>query len=339
MKTLVFHIVGMHCPSCEKLAEMELADAPGVARAKASLRRQSVELTGEFGDKSPEALAGELTPRLTKHGFSLAHTPPKHVPKWAEFGAAIPITLALITAFLFAQRLGLGRLLTSKEMGYGMALAEGGVVSVSSCMAVVGGLVLSLSAHYAQRGEKIRPQLWFHGGRLVAFFLLGGVAGAIGSIYQPGVTGALVLGLAVGGMMIVMGVGLLDVFPWAGHLRLALPRVFGDRVHALKGSTGGVFPLLLGAATFFLPCGFTQSMQLYTLTTGSFLTGAMTMLCFALGTLPVLALLSFSTLGTRGRKGSGIFFKTAGLLVVFFGLYDILTSLVGAGLISPLLAS
>jgi len=95
-------------------------------------------------------------------------------------------------------------------------------------------------------------------------------------------------------------------------------------------------PLVLGAATFFLPCGFTQSMQLYTLTTGSFLAGALTMFSFALGTLPVLALLSFSTLGARGRRPSGVFFKTAGLLVVFFGMYDILNSLVGYGLIPPI---
>jgi len=75
---------------------------------------------------------------------------------------------------------------------------------------------------------------------------------------------------------------------------------------------------------------------LYTLTTGHFLAGALTMLSFALGTFPVLAILSFSTLGTRGREQSGVFFKTAGLVVVFFGLYDIINSLVGYGLIPPI---
>lgn len=97
-------------------------------------------------------------------------------------------------------------------------------------------------------------------------------------------------------------------------------------------------PVLVGGATFFLPCGFTQSMQLYTLTTGSFSTGALTMFCFALGTFPVLALLSFSPLGTQGREKSGIFFKTAGLLVALFGIYDILGSLASYGIIPPILA-
>ncbi|MBP6911491.1 sulfite exporter TauE/SafE family protein [Patescibacteria group bacterium] len=48
----------------------------------------------------------------------------------------------------------------------------------------------------------------------------------------------------------------------------------------------------MGIGTFFLPCGFTQSMQVYTLSTGSFLAGGLTMLSFALGTLPMLLLLS-----------------------------------------------
>jgi sulfite exporter TauE/SafE len=78
-------------------------------------------------------------------------------------------------------------------------------------------------------------------------------------------------------------------------------------------------------------------MQLYALKTGSFYVGALTMLSFALGTLPVLACLSFSPLGTRGREQSGIFFKTVGLLVVLFGIYDILNSLAGYGLIPPVL--
>jgi sulfite exporter TauE/SafE len=94
-------------------------------------------------------------------------------------------------------------------------------------------------------------------------------------------------------------------------------------------------PVLLGIVTFFLPCGFTQSMQLYTLTTGSFLTGGLTMLVFALGTLPMLALLSFSSLSIQDKAKSGAFFKTAGLVVIFFAVFNLINSLVIIGLIPP----
>ena len=77
-------------------------------------------------------------------------------------------------------------------------------------------------------------------------------------------------------------------------------------------------------------------MQIYALSTGSFMSGALTMTAFALGTLPVLALLSFSSLGIQDKTKSGTFFKTAGLVVIFFGVFNIINSLVAAGIISPL---
>jgi sulfite exporter TauE/SafE len=93
--------------------------------------------------------------------------------------------------------------------------------------------------------------------------------------------------------------------------------------------------MLVGIATFFLPCGFTQSMQIYTLSTGSFWGGAMTMFAFALGTLPILALVSFSSFSIKDNKNSGIFFKTAGLIIILFAIINIINSLVVIGLISP----
>jgi len=335
MKTLVFHLSGMHCAACEKLTELELREVPGVSSVRASLARQSVEIAGDFDDKAIEDIIREFDPLLKKHGFSLSSEPPQSVVKWGEFAAAAPVALILITLFILAQKIGLSKFITSSEMGYGMAFGVGVIASVSSCMAIVGGLVLSMSAYYAQKGEKARPQLLFHAGRLISFFVLGGMAGSLGSVFQPGPLVVMLLGLLVSGVMIVMGLHLLDIFHWTKRWQLALPRSVGERIHALQGRRAAFMPFLLGATTFFLPCGFTQSMQLYTLTTGHFLTGALTMFCFALGTLPVLALLSFSPAATQGREKSGVFFKAAGLLVIFFGLYDLMNSLVGYGLIQP----
>ena len=77
-------------------------------------------------------------------------------------------------------------------------------------------------------------------------------------------------------------------------------------------------------------------MQIYTLSTGSFLTGALTMSSFALGTLPVLALVSFSSLSIKNSRYAGIFFKTAGLIVIMFAIFNLLNSLVAIGLIAPI---
>ena len=175
----------------------------------------------------------------------------------------------------------------------------------------------------------------FHIGRLVSFFFLGEVIGVLGSVFQLGANGMLILGLIVALVLFILGFNLLDVFPWAKKLQLTVPTELGKRIHGLKNVNHILTPFVVGALTFFLPCGFTQSMQIYTLTTGSFWRGGLTMLSFALGTLPVLAILSFSALGIQKKAQSGVFFKTVGLIVIFFAIFNLLNTLAGAGIIDP----
>ncbi len=336
MKTYTLHVSGMHCASCPMLIEGELSDLPTVTSAKASLKLHHVEVTGEFGDKTPADIAQELTMVTKPHGYTLSPEKQKHDARWHDFSVAIPIALGFIAFFILLQKLGLVNLVTTSEVSYGTAFLIGMIASVSTCMAVVGGLVLSMSANYAKEGDKIRPQLLFHVGRLVSFFVLGGVIGTLGSLFKISLTGTIVMGVVVAVILLILGINLLDILPWTKKLQPTLPRFIGDHVHGLKQINHTLTPLLVGVATFFLPCGFTQSMQIYALGTGSFMSGALIMTAFALGTLPVLALLSFSSLAVHSRTRSGIFFKAAGLVVIFFGLFNLHNSLVVAGIIPSL---
>ncbi len=336
MKTYIFHVVGMHCSSCPLLIEAELGDLSEITKVKASLKEHVVEITGNFGDKPSEQIARDLSEVLQPRGYSLSLEPHKHRVSWNDFVIAIPIAGAFIALFIVLQKLGVVNLVNTSDVSYGTAFLVGLIASVSTCMAVVGGLVLSMSTNFAKEGDKIRPQLYFHVGRLVSFFVLGGVIGALGSSFQLEGTGTFVLGLLVGLVLLILGINLLDVFPSLKKFQPTMPRLIGNRVHGLKTINHTLTPLLVGVATFILPCGFTQSMQIYALSTGSFWVGSLTMLSFALGTLPVLALLSFGSLGIHTKAQSGIFFKSAGLVVVFFGALNIINSLVGAGVIAPL---
>lgn len=339
MKTYTFHIIGMHCKACVALIESELVDVPEISKAKASLDRLNVEITGDFGDKEPEHIAQDLSKILGPHGYALSVEKPLDKPgasKWSDFRIAVPIAVAFIALFIILQKLGIVNLITSSNVSYGTAFLVGFIASISTCMAVVGGIVLSMSANFAKEGDKVRPQVLFHIGRLVSFFVLGGAIGALGSAFRLGATGAFALSFIVAIVLLILGVNLLDIFPWAKKLQPTIPSFIGRHVHGLKNVNHVLTPLLVGVATFFLPCGFTQSMQIYALTTGSFLTGALIMLTFALGTLPVLSLLSFSSLGIHKKAQSGVFFKTAGLIVIFFGIFNLINSLVGAGIIPPL---
>jgi len=332
-KTYTFYVHGMHCQSCVMITESELVKHPKVSSAKSNLASQTVEISGDFGEMTASDIAKELSGLLSN--YSLSTEKPKPEIKWQEFLIAGPIALAVVILFFLLQKLGIVNLINTSNVTYGTAFLVGIVASLSSCLAVVGGLLLSMSATFAQKGDKLKPQILFHLSRLIFFFVFGGVIGVIGSAFQLGSTGAFVLGITVGLVMLILGLNLLDIFSWTKRLQPAMPKFVSQKVLNLSKLNHTLTPALLGMATFFLPCGFTQSMQVYTLSTGNFFAGGLTMFSFALGTLPVLFLISFSSFSITNNTKAGIFFKSAGLIVILFALFNIINSLVSIGWINP----
>src|SRR3989338_5814180 len=282
IKKHTLHVNGMHCNACVLLIESELQDLPNLNRATPSLSYHSVEIEGDFGDKSPQEIAEELSLVLTKHGYTLSHEKQEKVKNWSDFKIAIPVALAFVLLFIFLQKIGLVNLVGGGNVSYGTAFVIGIIASLSTCMAVVGGLLLSMSATFAKEGDRIKPQLMFHGGRIVVFFILGGVIGVIGSAFTLNTSATFILSLSIGIVMLILGINLLEVFPWAKKLQPSMPKFIAKHAHGISKFNHTLTPMLVGIATFFLPCGFTQSMQLYALSTGSFLAGSLTMLAFAL---------------------------------------------------------
>lgn len=343
MKSYTFHTKGMHCKSCEILTEGELREHPSISHVKSSSVENTILVTGDFGERTPASIAAELSPLIERHGYTLSHEPHPSTALGAsnlkEFKIALPIAIGFGILFFALQKLGLVNLIRGggESLSLISVFIVGVVASLSSCMAVVGGLVLSMSATFAQTGDKVRPQILFHASRLIAFFVLGGVIGVIGSAFTLGRGGNLMLGLLIALVMLLMGVNLLGIFKFAGRLQPVMPKFISGHAKALSSANHSLTPVLLGVITFFLPCGFTQAMQVYTLSTGSFLSGGMTMLVFALGTLPVLALLSFGSSFIKDRKASGVFYKSAGLVVIMFAIINLLGALAVAGVIRPIL--
>ena len=88
--------------------------------------------------------------------------------------------------------------------------------------------------------------------------------------------------------------------------------------------------MMLGALTFFLPCGFTQSMQLLALSSGGFLSGGMIMLVFALGTLPALLGISVMSSVLEGRSARW-FLQFSGAVVLLLGVLNLQSGLLLMG--------
>lgn len=325
-----FYVEGMHCASCVLYLE-ETLKRDGITTVQASLSTQQVTITGDLGEDSG-TLALQLSELVAPGGYRLLTEPAKKPKSYGDFLIALPAAAIVITGFILLQELGFVNLVSSQEVSYGTAAFIGLIASVSTCLAVVGGLVLALSANAAKNRSNWRSQALFHVGRLGGFFVLGGAIGSAGTFLHLGLGASAALGIVIALIMILLGLNLLDIFPSAKRFQPTLPKVFARHTVRASNSTHVIAPLLVGIGTFFLPCGFTQSMQIYTLSTGSFMTGGLTMLAFALGTLPVLALLSFGSLELSNKPWKGQFFKAAGLVVIVLACLNMWNALRALGI-------
>ncbi len=254
---------------------------------------------------------------------------------YAEVGAAFLIVIGIL--FVLGQLDFLPKQFgVSETMSYGLVFVIGLVASVSSCIAVTGGLLVAIAAKYNEATTNLTPMqrmkahIYFNAGRVISYTLLGGAVGWLGSALtlSPEITG--MLALVASAVMILLGLQMLYLLPSVTRFLPTLPKAFSHAIHdfAERDANGGAF--VLGATTFFLPCGFTQALQLYVLSKGSFTVGALTMLAFALGTLPALlslsAMSSFAT-GNLQRH----FLKFVGAAVIVLGVANIQYGLVLTG--------
>ena len=228
-KTYTLHVHNMHCNACVALTESELKKHPKVASASSRLDTRTVEICGDFGDMTPQEIAHELSAVLSQHVVSTEAQ--KEKANWKELLIATPFALGFVILFVLFQKLGIVNLVTTDNVSYGTAFIVGIIASLSTCMAVVGGLALSLSSNFAKSGDNAKPQLYFHVGRLIAFFFLGGAIGALGAVFELSETATMILSLVVGFVLLVLGINLLDLIPWMRNCQPSLPHVIGKRIH------------------------------------------------------------------------------------------------------------
>lgn len=339
-KKLLVPIKGMHCSACEILTEEKLAAVPGVSSAKSD--HANGLATIEYSGVEPEL--AQLKRAVKEAGYEYGDdnniSVEEKTNNYYEFAQALIIFLLLYFILKITGLTELVNMKTNAVMGPSIVLLIGLVAGFSSCMALVGGLVLSVTARYAQAHKDLKakerfvPHVYFNIGRVLGYVVLGGLLGATGSAVHlsTGLSGWLIVIIAL--VMAGLGLKLIGLFPVFNRFELALPKSvlgwFGVRERSEEGySTKKT--MLLGALTFFVPCGFTQAMQLYALGSGSAMTGAVTMGLFALGTAPGLLGLGGLVSIVKG-KWSSVFFRLAGIAVLAFALFNLRNgwNLVGA---------
>lgn len=345
LKSCSYYVEGMHCASCEVLIEKKLLKQNGIEAVDASLSSGKVEIT--YSSKIQPTLK-DLNSNIEQYGYKLSETEIKKdksaliniengsisidknkVKKLLNILIAVVI---IIIAFFIFENLQLGQHISVDANSSLPAFFVLGIVAgLSSCAALVGGLLLSMTKQWNElyidsesRIERAGPHIMFHSGRIIAFTIFGGLLGLVGQLISfNNATFFSILTLVVCVVMLILGLQMLGV-SWAQKFQFRLPKLLSHYVADEKNFSGKYMPFLLGALTFILPCGFTLVAQTLALASGSFIKGALIMLLFALGTLPVLATISFSGLAFNSRPQLTAKFNiAAGLVIIFFVVYNV----------------
>ena len=331
-KKYTLHVSGTHCASCKILIEDILGEQDFIKNAVVDLKQEIVTIETN-SEQTIGSLVEMLNIKIKGNGYTLSAVKNISIKKNDDvIWKALPIGVGFLIVFFVLQKSGVLNLGIGGTATPASSFIIGLIASVSSCLAVVGGLILSLSAKVSQ--DKVSDKknfILFHVGRLGSFVVLGGVLGAVGSAIGVSFTFSAILGLLASLVMLMLGFNLVGVF---AKNKIALPSGIFNFFRNIEHKT--FTPLIIGFATFFLPCGFTQSMQVVALSSGSFVGGALIMGAFALGTLPVLSLLSFGSASFAHSKHAPLFFKSAGVVVIGLGLFALLGGLAGLGIINPL---
>jgi len=330
MNKVTVPITGMHCRSCELLIEDALKSVPGVQKVDVSYKAGRAVLSFDKDGASQEEAIRQA---VKNAGYDVGH---KGKAEWFskdenDYNNLLNGVIILVIVYLIAKFTGiLGFSVNTESVSYPVILMVGLVAGVSTCMALVGGLVLSISARHAEAhpeitaGQKFRPHIFFNLGRILGFGFLGGVLAMIGSAFQPSPDFMGYMTIIIGGVMIFLGLKLIEIFPFMKDMSISLPkgisRALGIKKEQKEYSHRGAF--ISGALTFFLPCGFTQAMQLYAVGSGNFASGAIIMSLFAFGTAP--GLLGIGGLSSIFKgKSARTFFATTGLAVIILGWVNI----------------
>ena len=213
MKTYTFHVSGTHCASCKILIEDILNEQIGIRNTHVDLKKEIVSVETEL-DNSKHELAELLTEKIKRNGYTLSVE--KIIQENKNGGViwqAIPIGLAFLVLFFILQKSGILNLGIGGTATPATSFIIGLIASVSSCLAIVGGLVLSLSATVSQDNVSDKKNfILFHIGRLVSFAILGGVLGLIGNAIGISFTFTAILGITASAVMILLGLNLVGIF-------------------------------------------------------------------------------------------------------------------------------
>lgn len=341
LKKFELKIHGMHCASCEIIIERKLKKVAGIEKIDINHANGKARL---LCSQEPDIRALNELVKSDGYHISLWNERNNNISSFnshqntiIDYFQIAAIFFLIVSIYYFLKQINfLPNFGISGHMSYSLIFLIGLFAAVSSCIAVVGGLLLALAGKYNESHpnltgiQKFKPHIYFNAGRIIGYTVFGAAVGALGSALtlSPRANGYLMVFVSL--VMILLGFQLLHLFPSLRRFSPKMPKFITRKINDLSTKESKGIPFILGSLTFFLPCGFTQALQLYVLASGDWKIGALTMLTFSLGTLPALISLSAVTSFAKGLFQK-YFLRFAGALIVLLAIFNINNGLTLAG--------
>ena len=322
-----WQVEGMHCVHCESAVAGAVRKLEGLTDVRVSYRRGTLTALWDADALPFERIAA----RIADAGYTLV-AEKKRRPLWKDALQLVLLLLALagiywvMTCTVVADWMRAFPVARA-GMSLGMLLALGLMTSLH-CVAMCGGINIAQSASAAQKGRRpARANLMYNLGRVISYTLIGGVVGALGMAVSISSTVKACIQIAAAVFMLIMALNLLGGFAWLRRFTLSMPKGLSQRI---LGRSAGHSSFIIGLANGLMPCGPLQSMQLYALSTGSWWMGALSMLCFSLGTVPLRLCIGLIG-GKLNQKFARPMRIVSAVLVVLMGMSMLTSGLALAG--------
>jgi sulfite exporter TauE/SafE len=218
-------------------------------------------------------------------------------------------------------------------MIYGTAFALG-IFSSLHCIGMCGPIALATPVIRKNFFTELVSRLLYNGGRALAYISIGCIAGAVGSIFYMGgiqqwvsiISGAIILLWVMVPTTNPENWKVINRLPVISSIRNKMGRLFKTK------SYGAIF--LIGVLNGFLPCGMVYMAVIGALTASTLAEGGLYMLFFALGTWPLMFILT----SAWQMAGQQFRIKTRKLLPYMVGIIGLMLIVRGAGLGIPYLS-
>jgi sulfite exporter TauE/SafE/copper chaperone CopZ len=310
------NLYGVTCTACEYKIEKALKELDGINSVKVSFESSTADIIYDI-EKTD---LNTIFKTIEKTGYEVIYDRESREHDSSNTSTFLILIIIAGLYIIVKNTVGFNFLpQITQSMGYGMLFAAGLFTSIH-CIAMCGGISLSQcvgSGDWESNiSGKLKPSFLYNLGRIVSYTLFGGLAGGLGSVFSLSLKGKSIITILAGAFMVIMGINMLNIAPGLRKLMPRLPKSLTGRIYSRKGGKGA---FMVGLLNGFMPCGPLQAMQLYALGTGSFLTGALSMFTFSLGTLPLMfAFGAFSSLLSSNFTRQMM--KVASILVLVLGL-------------------